>query len=111
MAAPKGVTADGFKTQFGTNYLGHFVLVNRIAGLFKPGGRLVMVSSAGRRGADVDLNDLHFERTPYDPLTAYRRSKTATILVAVEFDRRHNARNTRATADHPGAVLTDTPPS
>ena len=108
MAVPKGTTADGFETQFGTNHLGHFVLVNRIAGLFKPAGRLVMISSAGHRGNDVDLDDPNFDRTPYDPLTAYRRSKTATILFAIEFDRRHRARDVRATAVHPGAVLTDT---
>ena len=108
MAAPKGTTADGFETQFGTNHLGHFLLVNRIAGLFKPGGRLVMVSSAGHRGADVDLDDPNFEQMPYDPFKAYRRSKTATILFAIEFDRRHRARDVRATAVHPGAVLTDT---
>lgn len=108
MATPEGTTIDGFETQFGTNYLGHFALVNRIAKLFKPGGRLVVVSSAGHRGADVDLDDPNFERTAYDPLTAYRRSKTATILFAVEFDRRHRAEGVRATALHPGAVLTDT---
>ncbi len=108
MALPKGTTVDGFETQFGTNHLGHFVLVNRIAGLLKPGGRLVMVSSAGHRCADVDLNDPNFEQTSYDRLTAYRRSKTANILFAVEFDRRHRARDVRATAVHPGAVLTDT---
>ena len=99
---------DGFETQFATNHLGHFVLVNRLAGLIEPGGRLVMVSSAGHRGADVDLDDPSFERTPYDPLVAYRQSKTAVILAAVEFDRRHRGRGVRATAVHPGAVLTDT---
>ncbi len=108
MAVPKGMTVDGFEAHFGTNHLGHFVLVNRIAGLLKPGGRLVMVSSAGHRGADVDLADPNFEHTSYDPLMAYRRSKTANILFAVEFDRRHEGANVRATAVHPGAVLTDT---
>jgi len=35
MATPFGHTADGFETQFGTNHLGHFVLVNRIASLIR----------------------------------------------------------------------------
>jgi NAD(P)-dependent dehydrogenase (short-subunit alcohol dehydrogenase family) len=50
MACPKGATVDGFETQFGTNHLGHFVLVNRIASLLKTGSRLVNLSSAGHPG-------------------------------------------------------------
>ena len=107
MACPKGTTADGFETQFGTNHLGHFVLVNRIAALLKPGGRLVNLSSAGHRYADVDLDDPNFERTPYTEFGAYGRSKTANILFAVEFDRRHKDRGVRATAVHPGGIRTE----
>jgi NAD(P)-dependent dehydrogenase (short-subunit alcohol dehydrogenase family) len=107
MATPLGRTADGFETQFGTNHLGHFVLVNRIAPLIAPGGRLVNVSSAGHRYADVDLDDPNFERTPYEPMMAYGRSKTANILFAVEFDRRHRPRGVRATAIHPGGIRTE----
>jgi NAD(P)-dependent dehydrogenase (short-subunit alcohol dehydrogenase family) len=102
-----GHTADRFETQFGTNHLGHFVLVNRIASLIAPGGRLVNVSSSGHRYSDVDLDDPNFERTPYDPTVAYGRSKTANILFAVEFDRRHRAHGVRATALHPGGILTE----
>jgi NAD(P)-dependent dehydrogenase (short-subunit alcohol dehydrogenase family) len=107
MACPKSFTADGFETQFGTNHLGHFVLVNRIAPLIKAGGRLVNLSSAGHRFSDVDLEDPNFERTPYAEFVAYGRSKTANILFAVEFDRRHRGRGVRATAVHPGAIQTE----
>src|SRR6202521_851585 len=107
MACPKGTTIDGFETQFGTNHLGHFVLVNRIASLLKPGSRLVNLSSAGHRFSDVDLDDPNFEHTPYTEFGAYGRSKTANILFAVEFDRRHKANGVRATAVHPGGIQTE----
>jgi NAD(P)-dependent dehydrogenase (short-subunit alcohol dehydrogenase family) len=107
MATPFGHTADGFETQFGTNHLGHFVLVNLIAPLIRPGGRVVNLSSAGHRYANVDLQDPNFERTPYDPFVAYGRSKTANILFAVAFDQRHRDRGVRATAVHPGAIQTE----
>ena len=107
MACPKGVTTDGFETQFGTNHLGHFVLVNRIASLFKSGSRLVNLSSAGHRFSDVDLEDPNFEHTAYEEFVAYGRSKTANILFAVEFDRRHRDHGVRATAVHPGGIQTE----
>src|SRR3984957_2185314 len=107
MACPKSVTKDGFETQFGTNHLGHFVLVNRIASLFKPGSRLVNLSSAGHRYSDVDLEDPNFEHTAYQEFVAYGRSKTANVLFAVEFDRRHRDQGVRATAVHPGGIQTE----
>jgi NAD(P)-dependent dehydrogenase (short-subunit alcohol dehydrogenase family) len=107
MATPFGRTADGFETQFGTNHLGHFVLVNRIASLIHAGGRLINLSSAGHRFSNVDLEDLNFERTPYDPFVAYGRSKTANILFAVAFDNRHRDRGVRAAAVHPGGIQTE----
>ena len=107
MACPKGKTTDGFETQFGTNHLGHFVLVNRIASLLKAGSRLVNLSSAGHRYADVNLEDPNFEHSPYEEFIAYGRSKTANVLFAVEFDRRHQARGVRAAAVHPGGIRTE----
>ena len=107
MATPFGKTADGFETQFGTNHIGHFVLVNRLAPLLRSGGRVVALASSGHRFANVDLDDPNFERTPYDPFVAYGRAKTANILFAVEFDRRHQARGVRAAAVHPGGIQTE----
>jgi NAD(P)-dependent dehydrogenase (short-subunit alcohol dehydrogenase family) len=107
MATPFGKTADGFETQFGTNHLGHFVLVNRIASLIRDGGRLINLSSAGHRYSNVDLNDPNFERTTYEPFIAYGRSKTANVLFAVAFDKRHRHRGVRAAAVHPGVIQTE----
>jgi NAD(P)-dependent dehydrogenase (short-subunit alcohol dehydrogenase family) len=107
MATPFGHTVDGFETQFGTNHLGHFVLVNRIASLIRDGGRLINLSSAGHRYSNVDLEDPNFEGTPYDPFVAYGRSKTANILFAIAFDRQHRKRGVRAAAVHPGVIETE----
>ena len=107
MATPFSYTTDKFEMQFGTNHLGHFVLVNRIAPLIRKGGRVINLSSAGHRFSNVDLADPNFERTPYDPFLAYGRSKTANILFAVAFDQRNRERGVRAAAVHPGVIQTE----
>lgn len=107
MATPFSLTADGFERQFGTNHLGHFVFVNRIASLIRDGGRLINLASAGHRFSNVNLEDPNFEKTPYEPFVAYGRSKTANIQFAVAFDKRHKARGVRAAAVHPGGIQTE----
>jgi NAD(P)-dependent dehydrogenase (short-subunit alcohol dehydrogenase family) len=105
MAPPQGSTADGFETQFGTNHLGHFVLVNRLSPIVT--SRIVSLSSAGHRISDVDLDDPNFEHTPYDPWIGYGRSKTANVLFAVGLDRRLKDRGVHACAVHPGQIMTE----
>jgi hypothetical protein len=99
---PEEHDGRGFETQFGTNHLGHFVLVNRIAALMKPGSRLVNLSSAGHRYADIDLDDPNFERTPY---TEFVRGPWPLE------DRQHPVATRRTasgrTAVHPGSVQTE----
>jgi NAD(P)-dependent dehydrogenase (short-subunit alcohol dehydrogenase family) len=107
MAAPFGKTKDGFELQFGTNVLGHYVLINRLAPLIHEGGRVIVLSSNGHRFADIDLNDPNFEHTPYDPWVAYGRSKTGDALLAVAFDARHRHRGVRAASIHPGVIQTE----
>ena len=108
MATPFSYTTDHFEMQFGTNHLGHFVLVNRIAKpLFVQEGGSMNLASAGHRFSNVNLDDPNFERTPYDPFFAYGRSKTANILFAVAFDQSYRARAIRAAAVHPGVIQTE----
>ncbi len=107
MACPWGKTADGFETQFGTNHLGHFVFVNRLVPLLNSPGRIVSLTSAGHQISDVNLEDPNFERTQYHPFAAYGRSNTANILFAVALDKRLRGRGIRATAVHPGGIMTE----
>jgi NAD(P)-dependent dehydrogenase (short-subunit alcohol dehydrogenase family) len=100
-------TEDGFETQFGTNHLGHFVFVNRLAPLLSAAGRVVVLSSAGHRFADVDLDDPSFRTAAYNPFLAYGRSKTANILFAVALDARLKGRGVRVNAVHPGVIQTE----
>ena len=109
MACPQSTTVDGYELQLGTNHLGHFVLARALLPLLAatPGSRTVLLSSAGHRMGDVDLDDPWFEHTPYDPWTAYGRSKTANILTAVALDHRLAEHGSQAFAVHPGGIMTE----
>jgi len=109
MAPPLGRTVDGLELQFGTNHLGHFAFTNAIEPLLVDDGRLVVLSSQAHRFADIDLEDPNFEQQAYDPFLAYARSKTANILFAVGFDRRHQSRGIRAVSVMPGNSITNLP--
>jgi NAD(P)-dependent dehydrogenase (short-subunit alcohol dehydrogenase family) len=53
------------------------------------------------------FHDYNFERTPYEPYAAYGSSKTATLWMANEIERRYGTKGLHATSVHPGAVLTE----
>ena len=109
MACPQGTTVDGFETQFGTNHLGHFLLIQLLTPSLVATGhaRVVLLSSSGHRFSDVDLDDPGFERQPYDAWQAYGRSKTANVLCAVALDERLRDQGVRAFAVHPGGIATE----
>jgi NAD(P)-dependent dehydrogenase (short-subunit alcohol dehydrogenase family) len=109
MAVPFGRTNDGFELQFGTNHLGHFVLVGRLLPLLLASApsRVVLLSSGGHGASDIVWDDPNFETHEYTKMEAYGQSKTANILCAVEIDRRCAALGVHAYAVHPGMVATD----
>jgi NAD(P)-dependent dehydrogenase (short-subunit alcohol dehydrogenase family) len=109
MACPQGTTTDGFELQLGTNHLGHFLLVQLLTPSLVAAGsaRVVLLTSAGHRFSDVDLDDPGFERSEYDPWIAYGRAKTANVLCAVGIDARLRDQGVRAFAVHPGGIRTE----
>jgi len=102
------VTADGFELQLGTNHLGHFALVGRLLPLLRAGNARVTTQSSivARRGG-IHWEDLAWERS-YDRMAAYRQSKVANGLFALELSRRSAAGGWGVTSNlaHPGVAPT-----
>ncbi|MFI5284908.1 MAG: oxidoreductase [Candidatus Dormibacteria bacterium] len=107
MMVPQGTTADGFELQIGTNHLGHFALTNLL--LPHITDRVVTVSSQLHRNGNVDVNDLNWERRPYNRDRAYADSKQANLLFTLELQRRLDASGSavRAVSAHPGVTKTN----
>src|SRR6267143_2099947 len=110
MALPRRqTTADGFEMQFGTNHLGHFALTARLMPLLRraSGPRVVSVSSLAHRTGFIDFADLEGARV-YSPWKAYGQSKLATLMFALELQRRSDAAawNLISNAAHPGFART-----
>lgn len=111
MAPPKGKTEDGFETQFGINHLGHFLLTELLLDTLKASApsRIVCVSSvahAGMRGqpAEIDFDDLHYDKREYNATNAYAQSKLANVLHAVDLARRLEGTGVSAFSVHPGWI-------
>jgi NAD(P)-dependent dehydrogenase (short-subunit alcohol dehydrogenase family) len=106
MACPLQRDARGHEIQFRTNALGHALLLSRLATALRAGGsgRFVSLTSLAHQRADVDFDDIHFERRPYDPWVAYGQSKTACALLAVKAQHALGEAGVCAFAVHPGVI-------
>lgn len=104
------LTEDGFELQFGTNYLGHFALTLRLLPLLarSNAARVVTVSSSTHKFGRLAFDDLQAERR-YNPDAAYAQSKLATLMFALELDRRLKQANLPILSNsaHPGISRTD----
>lgn len=108
MAPPDRKTREGWDTQFAVNHLGHFALALALHGALTAAGRarIVVVSSSSHQVSPVVFEDIHFDRRPYDPISAYGQSKTANVLFAVDAARRWAADGIAVNALMPGAIPT-----
>lgn len=117
MAVPLGLTQDGYEIQFGTNHLGHALLIKlllptMLRTLKEPNGdaRIVLLTSQGMGMHPVggirfdDLRtkqeNLHFARWQL-----YGQSKLANLLYAAELARR--CPQITAVSTHPGVINTN----
>ncbi|KYG83380.1 oxidoreductase [Roseivirga echinicomitans] len=110
MIPPQSKTEDGFETQFGVNFVGHFALTGHLFKLLEStkGSRVVTLSSIAHRGAVIDFDNFRLEKE-YNNWREYGQSKLADIIFALEFDKRLklNGSQIKSLAAHPGFSKTD----
>ncbi len=105
MANPETRVGQGWESQFGTNHLGHYALVNLLWPAIARGARIVSLSSRGHHFSPMRWDDVQF-RTGYDKWLAYGQSKTAIALFAKQLDTLGQAHGVRSFAVHPGSIYT-----
>jgi len=107
MAVPQARTKDGFESQLGTNFLGHFALT----GLLIPRvtDRVVTLSSQAHRMGRINVEDPNFEHRRYQRWLAYGQSKLADLMFAYDLQRRLLLAGSRirSMAAHPGYASTN----
>eukprot|EP00879_Flechtneria_rotunda_P021713 GHRR01022894.1.p1 GENE.GHRR01022894.1~~GHRR01022894.1.p1 ORF type:complete len:326 (+),score=65.89 GHRR01022894.1:1058-2035(+) len=122
MACPFMTTTDGHEMQFGTNHLGHFLLVNELLPVLKETGktagqnsRVVVLSSAAhfgsykpKEGGPIQWDNLDSPEG-YNEWGAYGQSKLCNVLFTRELHRRLSAEGAPVTAAvcHPGMIMTE----
>jgi NAD(P)-dependent dehydrogenase (short-subunit alcohol dehydrogenase family) len=110
MIPPYSTTEDGFESQLGINYLGHFLLTGLLFDLITktPDSRVVSLASNAHKKGIINFDDLNSEKK-YSPMVAYRQSKLACLMFSYELQRRLENAGIKAlsVAAHPGLSVTD----
>ncbi len=101
---PKANSADGIELTFATNVLGYFLLTQELLDLLKrsPPARIINVASS--YASDLDLDDLQFERRPFESFRAYAQSKACDRLLTWAQARRLDGSGVTTNAMTPGLI-------
>ena len=106
--APLERTPQGQELHFATNHLGHFALFVGLQSSLTDNARVVTVTSSAALDAELDLDDLAWERRAYGRHEAYAASKACNVLFADELSRQFHAKGSFASANStdPGPTAT-----
>ncbi|MEZ4884863.1 MAG: oxidoreductase [Chitinophagales bacterium] len=110
MIPPFSLTEDGFESQMGANYFGHFLLTDLLLETIikTPQSRIVSLSSIAHKRGKINFDDLQSEKK-YSAMEAYSQSKLACLMFAYELQRRLEKAeiHTISVAAHPGISDTE----
>jgi NAD(P)-dependent dehydrogenase (short-subunit alcohol dehydrogenase family) len=104
--SPFGYTKQGYETQFGTNHVGNFLLIELLVSHLSnsgPNTRVAIVSSGAHRISPVRFDDLDFQGGKvYDNWASYGQSKSANILCARALNEAYASQGVEVVSLHPG---------
>ena len=108
MACPETRVGNKWESQFAINHIGHFLLTKELMKTMADteGSRFVSLSSSAHALTGILWDDIHFNKQPYDKWMAYGQSKTASSLIAIEFNKRMKDYGVEGFAVHPGGIFT-----
>lgn len=105
LLADRRTNADGIELTFATNVLGYYLVTTELLDALKDEAPSRVVNVASTFAGDVDLNDLQFERRPYNKMAAYAQSKACDRMLTWAFARRLQVESVTVNAMAPGLVL------
>ena len=108
MACPETRIGNNWESQIAINHFGHFMLTKELLDMMadNDGARFVSLSSSAHSLTGMLWDDIHFLNSPYDKWMAYGQSKTASSLIAIEFDKLMKDKGVRGFSVHPGGIMT-----
>jgi NAD(P)-dependent dehydrogenase (short-subunit alcohol dehydrogenase family) len=110
LAGLRGKTKQGFETTFGTNHLGHFLLVTKLLPLLRKAAtaRIVVVSSKAHfEPKGIDWDALRKPTKTVSGFPEYGVSKLCNVLFVKELARGRAGENVHSYALHPGVIASD----
>jgi NAD(P)-dependent dehydrogenase (short-subunit alcohol dehydrogenase family) len=98
---------DGIELTWATNVLGYHLATELLLPLLRRAPRARIVNVASQLAGGLELDDVEYERRPYDGQAAYAQSKQADRMLTWELARRLASSAVTANALHPGFVATE----
>jgi NAD(P)-dependent dehydrogenase (short-subunit alcohol dehydrogenase family) len=103
-ALPKVNSVDGIELTFATNVLGYFLLIQELLPLLEKSAPARIVNVASEYASDLDLDDLQFDRRPFESSKAYAQSKACNRMLTWALARRLKGSDVTANAMTPGLI-------
>jgi NAD(P)-dependent dehydrogenase (short-subunit alcohol dehydrogenase family) len=104
-AQPYAKNADGIELTLATNVLGYYLVSLLMLPRLKESAPARIVNVASTFASDLDLDDLQFQRRPWDSMKAYAQSKACDRLLTWALSRRLDGSRVTANAMAPGLIV------